>query len=162
MDKKCTKCGLIKPLSEFYKTNATKDGYTYNCKECCKDRQRKRLLKIKAKEKHKKCPICGQFKPVSDFFKPKNNTHRSMCRECHIKGVPDDIKKISTKYGIPSTLLMGWSDSAVDCYEIGCKCRNCFIKKNFDLNCKMKKVVRILLKLYGKPVLKEFEDNGIF
>lgn len=32
--KRCTKCGVSKPLSEFYNHNTTKDGLTYQCKEC--------------------------------------------------------------------------------------------------------------------------------
>lgn len=37
--KKCTKCGRELPLSEFYKHQATSDGYNTQCKECCKERQ---------------------------------------------------------------------------------------------------------------------------
>ncbi len=32
--KKCTKCGIEKPLSEFYKNKATKDGKRSRCKNC--------------------------------------------------------------------------------------------------------------------------------
>ena len=32
--KKCTKCGLVKPLDEFYIKNSSKDHHTYKCKEC--------------------------------------------------------------------------------------------------------------------------------
>jgi hypothetical protein len=32
--KVCTKCKIEKDLSEFYETKTTKDGYTYNCKNC--------------------------------------------------------------------------------------------------------------------------------
>lgn len=33
-EKKCTKCGEIKPLSEFHKRKASKDGLRYACKPC--------------------------------------------------------------------------------------------------------------------------------
>lgn len=40
-DKVCKKCGVVKAVSEFYRTakaNAHKnDGYSYNCKECDKE-----------------------------------------------------------------------------------------------------------------------------
>lgn len=32
--KQCTKCGETKPLSEFYKRKASKDGLASRCKEC--------------------------------------------------------------------------------------------------------------------------------
>ncbi|KKL76892.1 hypothetical protein LCGC14_2040310 [marine sediment metagenome] len=34
MSKVCTKCGLEKELTEFYRQSATKDGLRYWCKEC--------------------------------------------------------------------------------------------------------------------------------
>jgi len=35
-DKKCRKCGFIKPLSEFYSHPDTLDHHLSTCKECCK------------------------------------------------------------------------------------------------------------------------------
>lgn len=40
--KKCSKCGLEKPLSEFYTDPSKKDGHSYNCKECRKAQMRER------------------------------------------------------------------------------------------------------------------------
>lgn len=38
-EKKCTKCKMVKPITEFYKNRNSKDGYNYNCKECTKKSQ---------------------------------------------------------------------------------------------------------------------------
>lgn len=32
--KTCTKCGVVKPLSDFFKDNSKKHGYRAICKEC--------------------------------------------------------------------------------------------------------------------------------
>lgn len=38
--KKCTTCGVVKPLTEFYKHRITKDGLAHICKDCSRKRQR--------------------------------------------------------------------------------------------------------------------------
>lgn len=34
LDKTCSRCKQIKPLTGFYKNRTTKDGYAYECKKC--------------------------------------------------------------------------------------------------------------------------------
>lgn len=34
--KKCSNCKELKPLSEFHKNKWKKDGYSHNCRPCCK------------------------------------------------------------------------------------------------------------------------------
>jgi len=36
-EKQCTKCKEVKPLSEFYKHKAGKDGLTSYCKSCIRE-----------------------------------------------------------------------------------------------------------------------------
>ena len=43
MNKKCTKCGEVKPLTLFYKDKGNKDGYHYYCKKCFNKATTKRL-----------------------------------------------------------------------------------------------------------------------
>ena len=32
--KRCTKCGVVKPLSDFYEVSGTRDGHRNDCKPC--------------------------------------------------------------------------------------------------------------------------------
>lgn len=41
MNKKCIKCNKVKPISEFYKSKAVKNGLRSTCKSCCLKYQRK-------------------------------------------------------------------------------------------------------------------------
>ena len=76
ISKKCSKCKQIKPVSEFGKDSARKDGFCPQCK-ICRNRQAAEYRKRQAsKEKiiittglYKKCTKCGGIKPVSEFYK---------------------------------------------------------------------------------------------
>lgn len=34
--KTCTRCKTVKPVTEFYRNCRSKDGYAWNCKQCCR------------------------------------------------------------------------------------------------------------------------------
>jgi recombination endonuclease VII len=40
MSKACTKCGVVKPFSEFYKQSAKAGGFHSWCQDCCQAKQR--------------------------------------------------------------------------------------------------------------------------
>lgn len=42
MIKHCKKCGTDKPLADFHKRKASKDGLSHMCKQCQRDRDQKR------------------------------------------------------------------------------------------------------------------------
>ena len=74
-EKKCTKCGEVKPLSCFCKNRRMPDGLCCHCKVCQKN-YRENLGKSKEKPE-KVCSKCGILKPLSDFA--KSNQSRDGC-----------------------------------------------------------------------------------
>lgn len=77
--KKCTKCGEVKELSEFYRQNS-KSGYRAECKECSQKREREKfsagseaLQKKYEKQRH-------------SWNDPENWSKRQLAvRKCHLK-----------------------------------------------------------------------------
>lgn len=52
-EKKCPKCGLIKPIGEFYKNSTRKDGLSTYCKECIKNDSHEYYVRNKEKCKER-------------------------------------------------------------------------------------------------------------
>ena len=54
------------------------------------------------------------------------------------------------------TISKKWTQSAIECYLIGCNCSKCTLNKLYFSNsifkCKMKEVVIELVRKIGKPV----------
>jgi hypothetical protein len=48
-EKRCSKCGVVQPLENFYMEKTAKDGYRNDCKACFAERARERYL-LKADE----------------------------------------------------------------------------------------------------------------
>ncbi len=52
-----------------------------------------------------------------------------------------------------------WNRTAIECYEIGCQCEICFLYRVYFNNspdeCKMKKVVKKLIRKVGIPLQYE-------
>ena len=57
-----------------------------------------------------------------------------------------------------------WTNSAFECYEIGCNCSKCNLPDNLEtingFNCSMKYVVRELVRKYGVCERVPLCDNG--
>ena len=114
MNKICTKCGVEKPLSEFYKKAGKKYGVDYRCKECFlafykgkrkKAREkREKLEKEIEKEillkKKKICTKCGAEKSFTEFFKNMNKKFGidSWCKECSKIGQEKRAKTYREKH----------------------------------------------------------------
>lgn len=44
-----------------------------------------------------------------------------------------------------------WTPLAIECYERGCVCENCFYKNILNNNCQMKATVLELVRILGIP-----------
>jgi ribosomal protein L32 len=87
-EKKCSKCGEVKPADEFHKNLNSKDGKDSQCKSCRKEyyAQQKAILQRDGYKviTEKKCSKCGEVKPADEF---SNYTHskdgkQSWCKSC--------------------------------------------------------------------------------
>lgn len=87
--KRCSHCGKIKPLDEFYKDKNGKQEVKYCCKECWNKAQWQ-YQKSKAKKDkavpdgYKRCSCCGEVKLLSEFNKDKfhKDGYQGQCRTC--------------------------------------------------------------------------------
>lgn len=91
--KQCPSCGETKPVSEFWKNKASKDGYTTYCKPCftlstAANRARfigKSIQKVSdGLVTEKRCPGCKRVLSLSAYTPHKAKTYgvSSRCREC--------------------------------------------------------------------------------
>lgn len=88
--KRCSHCGKILPLSEFYKDKNGKYGVKYCCKKCWNKAQWQYQKKTAKKSEpeipagYKKCSCCGEVKPLSEFWVNKNlkGGHETQCKDC--------------------------------------------------------------------------------
>jgi hypothetical protein len=88
--KRCTKCGVERPLEDFPRDSHRKDGHCSRCKAC--ERERNRFYTLR-NEVHvaagnvphlKRCIVCNMEKPLAQYTLSRRmpDGHASQCREC--------------------------------------------------------------------------------
>ena len=91
MEKKCFKCGILKPLNEFYKHKAMKDGHLNKCIDCTvndsKKHREENLEKVKLYDRkrgqtEKRKQLNKEYKSTMKINDPKK--WNDMCKK-HIK-----------------------------------------------------------------------------
>jgi 5-methylcytosine-specific restriction endonuclease McrA len=112
--KACSKCLVEKPLDDFHKQTATKDGHQSICKDCVSIAQKARIVKtpeaIEAAEKAR------AKKEADDLLWPDSK----VCSTCLVRKSLDDFSK---------------SSAARDGYKVSCKdCRQEYQKIHYQNN----------------------------
>lgn len=93
IEKRCTKCGNVKPATEFHNQSYAPNGLSAWCKECYRANSRKGHERKKDQVKMQPIPIpeeqtclrCGQVKQASDFSKNLLRGLTAWCKECKSK-----------------------------------------------------------------------------
>ena len=92
---------------------------------------------------------CEDFKNLITKYITKRNIKRSKTKK---KVIKEDVVRCQVKHIIVNeNILRGWTQAAIDCYNIGCNCSKCIIKKSILSECCMKQTVILLVKKFGKP-----------
>ena len=116
-EKTCSKCGLVKPLTEFYKTaDGAVQSRCRGCMNSCAKWRRKNKALGKSPGVHEValCPMCGETKPVFEFYTNEDQKidAGSQCRSCRKKRrdktalevVRQKQEKACTKCGVTKPL----------------------------------------------------------
>ena len=103
--KTCTKCGETKPLTEFGKQKATKDGYAYKCKSCMNEYSRhwreENRERIKQYRQENKEAIAERNKRWREENKETAREYGRQWREEnreHIKQYREDYRETSLEH----------------------------------------------------------------
>ena len=89
-DKRCKTCDQKKPAAEFWRTHATADLLTANCRACIvanaeRDRAEREARRAAADaKKSKPCMTCGETKSLTAFAPNRNASdgRRRVCNSC--------------------------------------------------------------------------------
>lgn len=131
--KKCTKCGEIKPLTEFYKRKGAKDGHQYACKVC--HLKNSKELYLNNKDKYNKRIYERRRRHSLIVIGIKDESKCSKCPEDHVSCLEFHHRDPSKKeHSISNMLAQGRSlDKILEEIE-KCEvlCSNCHKKLHYE------------------------------
>lgn len=68
----------------------------------------------------------------------------------------DELYTPQTNGEISASIMQNWTKQAIECYDINSDCSKCSLAAgNYSFVCQMPKIVKALLKVYGKPVYEQ-------
>lgn len=116
--KTCSKCNLEKPLSDFYKNKARKDGVAVYCISCSKgyfqtehrkEYERERNIKRRTQENYVQYQIEYRKKNMDRFVKNNFEKYHSNPIEKLKQNYRNRIRKVIDRKTIPSNSILGCS-----------------------------------------------------
>src|ERR1019366_3415398 len=154
--KNCQKCGIAKPVTEFYSRNrGSSDGLCSYCKDCDSKLGETRREKNKARETvivpdFKTCPECKTEKPGSCFSKDNGRLDglSGWCKECVAKNTNKWFKKNKVRETIvvPDSKICPGCELEKASLLFSKSGRN---KDGLDSRCKKCHLVSDRVRLYG-------------
>ena len=93
----CTKCGVEKPLSEYYrKSQARGGGHRSACKTCCNRKKHTEDVPFTTLTEQE-CTKCHTVKPMSEFpvDRYKSSGYSPSCKDCRNKYRRDNRARLS-------------------------------------------------------------------
>jgi hypothetical protein len=104
--KVCTKCHVMKDLSDYHNLKTGIMGKHSNCKEC-RNEYRKVLSYKKPLVGKMKCTQCNIIKPVNEFYKDRSKSTglQSYCILCQKEKVYESASKLTTYIKTQLSLL---------------------------------------------------------
>lgn len=67
---------------------------------------------------------------------------------------------MSNFYQPISKSQLHWTDTAIECYQNGCRCSECLLYEVMGDKCKMKQTVIELVRTIGIPTVKNVESES--
>lgn len=131
----CTKCGLEKSLTDFFKDRRSRTGASPSCKQCVKDYKEgrwKHLKDVPSTIKEKDCAKCKKSKLIEEFSRDRNHPsgRNSYCRDCN-KDIRDRRKDQAMIYH--RNKVYGVTESEYEQLLIN-QGYKCAIKKSYSHN----------------------------
>ena len=113
--KVCTKCHVMKELSEYHNLKTGVMGKHSNCKQC-RNEYRKVLSFKKPLVGKLKCTQCNIIKPVNEFYKDRSKSTglQSYCILCQKEKVYESASKLSTYIKTQISLLKNDSSNDIN------------------------------------------------
>lgn len=171
-EKRCTKCGLVKPISDFYKRNKKKGGYETQCKACKLAYQKERhKIVMNDPDLHQKRLVTQQkyrdrygywiaekerLKRRKKGIAPLKYVNKQLLLELYQKGLPIEMiaercncsKGTVKLYAYRNGVRRGHKKERIcqTCEEYPCFVGQENIETNFAEKCKRYKLINYKLK----------------
>ena len=163
--KRCTKCGIDKELSEFYKDSSRKDGHMSACKECDRSKNKKwaKANPEKAAKRSQKWAKANpeKRKEYSKKHYHQNKEYHKQKSEAYRKNNSEKIKNkvYLQKYNITLEQYNSMYAHQNGCCAICGKHQDSFSSALHVDHCHSTKEVRGLLCFQCNTAIGKFNDN---